>query len=49
MVREFDGGFAFKIQATQHRREKLAAQLTWLANRSELGDIEERVHERLDA
>jgi hypothetical protein len=46
-VRAFDGGFAFKIQATQHRREKLAAQLTWLANRNELGDIEDRVHERL--
>jgi c-di-GMP-binding flagellar brake protein YcgR len=47
VVREFDGGFAFKIRATQHRREKLAAQLTWLANRSELGDIQERAHERL--
>ena len=47
VVRAFDGGFAFKIQATQHRREKLAAQLTWLANRNKLGDIEERVHERL--
>jgi hypothetical protein len=46
VVRAFDGGFAFKIQATQHRREKLAAQLTWLANLNELGDIEERVHER---
>ena len=47
VVREFDGGFAFKIQATQHRREKLGAQLTWLANRNEFGGIEERVHERL--
>lgn len=46
-VRAFDGGFAFRIQATQHRREKLAAQLTWLANLDELGDIEERMHERL--
>ena len=36
VVRAFDGGFAFKIDATQHKREKLAAQLTWLANRSEL-------------
>ena len=47
VVREFEGGFAFKIQATQHKREKLAAQLTWLANRSELGDIDDREHERL--
>ena len=36
VVRAFDGGFAIKINATQHKREKLAAQLTWLANRSEL-------------
>jgi hypothetical protein len=36
VVREFDGGFAIKINATKHKREKLAAQLTWLANRSEL-------------
>jgi PilZ domain len=47
VVREFDGGFAVKIQATQHKHQKLAAQLTWLANRSELGDIPERAHERL--
>ena len=48
VVRAFDGGFAFRIQATQHRREKLAAQLTWLINVNELGgSIEERVHERL--
>jgi PilZ domain len=47
VVRTFDGGFAFKINATQHKREKLAAQLTWLANRAELGEVDERVHERL--
>jgi hypothetical protein len=46
VVRAFDGGFAFKVQATQHRREKLAAQLTWLANLNELGDLEERNHAR---
>ena len=47
VVREFDGGFAFRINATRHKQEKLAAQLTWLANRSELGEIEERRHERI--
>jgi hypothetical protein len=47
VVREFEGGFAFKINATQHKREKLAAQLTWLANRTELVEIDERRHERL--
>jgi PilZ domain len=47
VVREFDGGFAFKISATKHKREKLAAQLTWLANRSELTEADGRRHERI--
>jgi hypothetical protein len=47
VVREFEGGFAFRINATPHKREKLAAQLIWLANRSELVEVEERRHERL--
>lgn len=47
VVREYDGGFAFRLIATQHKREKLAATLTWLANRSELDSAEERRHERL--
>jgi hypothetical protein len=40
------GRFAFKINATRHKREKLAAQLTWLANRSELA-VDGRRHERI--
>jgi hypothetical protein len=47
VVREFEGGFAFKMSATKHKREKLAAQLTWLANRSELTDADGRRHERI--
>jgi c-di-GMP-binding flagellar brake protein YcgR len=47
VVREFEGGFAFKLAATQHKREKLAATLTWIANRSELDGIDERRHERV--
>lgn len=47
VVREFEGGFALKLAATQHKREKLAATLTWLANRSELDGAEERRHERI--
>ena len=39
-------GFAMTISATSRRRDKLAAQLTWLANRSELGLPEDRRHER---
>jgi PilZ domain len=47
IVREFDNGFACKLVATQHKREKLAATLTWLANRAELDGAEERRHERI--
>lgn len=46
VVRSFNGGFAFKISATQHKREKLAAQITWLINKNEISGIEERRHER---
>jgi PilZ domain len=46
VCRVFDGGFAMTISATQHRREKLAAQLTWIANRTELEGIDDRRHER---
>ena len=46
VARQFDGGFAFKINATRHKREKLAAQLTWLANRADLG-ADGRRHERI--
>ncbi len=45
--RQFDGGFAVRIRATERKRDKLAAQLTWLANRNTLGLPEDRVHERV--
>lgn len=47
VVRVFEGGFALKFNATQHRREKLAAQLTWLVNRDRIPGLEERRHERI--
>ena len=47
VVRLFDGGFAIKLIATRHKKEKLAAQITWLINRNELTGIEERRHERV--
>lgn len=47
VVRNFEGGFAIKFIATQHRREKLAAQLTWLINREHFPGLEERRHERI--
>jgi hypothetical protein len=42
-----DEGFALTISATIRKRDKLAAQLTWLANRASLGLPEDRRHERV--
>lgn len=47
MVRAIPNGFAMTVGATIRKRDKLAAQLTWLANRSMLGLPEDRRHERL--
>jgi hypothetical protein len=47
VVREVAGGFAFRVIATKHKREKLIAQLVWLANRDELDTSEGRQHERI--
>jgi hypothetical protein len=44
--RQFTGGFALSFDITQYRREKLAAQLTWLINRHELNAVDRRRHER---
>lgn len=47
ILRHFDGGFAMSISATERKRDKLAAKLTWLANRHELNLPEDRRHERI--
>ncbi|MEZ5841045.1 MAG: PilZ domain-containing protein [Hyphomicrobiales bacterium] len=47
ITRLFDGGFAMGIHATARKRDKLAAQLTWHANRDTLGLPEDRRHERI--
>jgi hypothetical protein len=47
VVRAFPNGFAMTISATPRKRDKLAAQLTWLANRHILGLPEDRRHGRL--
>ena len=39
-------GFAMSISATARKRDKIAAQLTWLANRQILGLAEDRDYER---
>ena len=46
IARIFDNGFAMTIAATTRKRDKLAAQLTWLANRHLLDSPEDRRHGR---
>ncbi|MGE0233367.1 MAG: PilZ domain-containing protein [Flavobacteriaceae bacterium] len=48
VTRLFDGGFAIDINATDRKRDKLAAQLTWLANRDTLGLPEDRKDDRIE-
>jgi hypothetical protein len=47
IARLFQNGFALTISATARKRDKLAAQLTWLANRHILGLPEDRRHGRI--
>jgi hypothetical protein len=46
IARQLPNGFAMTIAATPRKRDKLAAQLTWLANSSVLGLPEDRRHGR---
>jgi hypothetical protein len=46
IARVFQNGFAMTIGATARKRDKLAAQLTWLANRHLLDSPEDRRHGR---
>jgi hypothetical protein len=45
-VRHIENGFAMTIAGTVRRRDKLADQLTWFANRGVLGLPEDRRHDR---
>jgi len=47
VARLFENGFAMTISATTRKRDKLAAQLTWLANRHILNLPEDRRHGRV--
>ena len=40
-------GFAFAFKVTEHKREKLAAQIMWLVNKSDFPDEVGRLHERV--
>ncbi len=47
-VKKLNGnGFVISVNATERKRQKLAAQLTWFANKNELGLPEDRRHERI--
>lgn len=46
VARVFEDGFAVKLRASAHKREKLAAQITWLVNRHELPAHIGRKHDR---
>ncbi len=48
VVRALDGGFAIALKVSAHKREKLAAQITWLVNKDELGSAAGRRHQRLE-
>lgn len=45
--RVLDRGFAVTLVASERKKDKLAAQLTWLANKHELDLPEDRRHERI--
>ena len=47
IARQLPNGFAMTITATPRKRDKLASQLTWLANRHVLGLPEDRRHDRI--
>jgi hypothetical protein len=47
VARTMPDGFAFVFKVTEHKREKLAAQIMWLVNRDDFPDETERLHERV--
>lgn len=47
ITRAFEGGFALTLHASDRKKDRLAAQLTWLANRHELDLPEDRRHARI--
>lgn len=47
VLNEVEGGFAMSVEATDRKRDKMSAQLTWLANKDILNLPEDRRHERV--
>jgi hypothetical protein len=48
VTRIIPNGFSMSVAASARKRDKLAAQLTWLATRHVLGMPEDRRHDRLE-
>jgi len=47
IIAQVDGGFMMEVAASPRKRDKMAAQLTWLANKDVLNLPEDRRHERV--
>lgn len=47
VTRSLPDGFAFQFKVSEHKREKLAAQIMWLLNRDDFPAEAGRQHERL--
>jgi hypothetical protein len=47
IIEPSDGGFVMDLAASPRKRDKMAAQLTWLANKDILNLPEDRRHERV--
>src|SRR5690242_21625809 len=47
IIDNVEGGFVMDLAATPRKRDKMAAQLTWLANKDVLNLPEDRRHERV--
>lgn len=47
VIDQVEGGFLMDVAASPRKRDKMAAQLTWLANRDLLNLPEDRRHERV--
>ncbi|WDQ98896.1 PilZ domain-containing protein [Devosia sp. J2-20] len=47
ILSQIEGGFVMDLAASPRKRDKMAAQLTWLANKDALNLPEDRRHERV--
>ncbi|WP_299746105.1 PilZ domain-containing protein [Devosia sp.] len=47
IIEQVEGGFLMEVAASPRKRDRMAAQLTWLANKDVLNLPEDRRHERV--